>query len=464
MILILGAGLSGLAASYHIGHSRCLVLEKNDRPFGHIRSHRRDGFTWDTGPHVSFTKNEYVRSLFQSSVACKLQEFEVQVSNYYKGHWIAHPSQTSLHQVPEPLRSECLRSFLRTRNHPGHSEQRPVNYLEWLELAFGSVFSETFPAAYTRKYWTREAAELTTQWIGDRVLYPNIEDVVEGSLRALDHKTHYITKVRYPSQGGFEVFAEGLRAGCNIRYGAEVAAIDLDRKMVWLTDGQCLEYTRLINTLPLPTFINACINVPQHVKDSARRLSCTQLLLVNIGVPHTTIRPETWIYVYDEEKFATRINFTERLAPGNAPIGWTGIQVEVYFSRHRPLSLPPEQVADRVEKEIIEMGIIDPTRFPVSIKSHRHICHSPWANVIFDHDTAPALEIIWSWLEKFGLQRENDDVAPLTQWDKLHNVSESDGTIFMAGRFGQWKYFWTDDCVLRGRQIANQLEDCKKYE
>jgi hypothetical protein len=24
----------------------------------------------------------------------------------------------------------------------------------------------------------------------------------------------------------------------------------------------------------------------------------------------------------------------------------------------------------------------------------------------------------------------------------------------LAGRFAQWKYFWTDDCVLRGRQLA----------
>ena len=195
------------------------------------------------------------------------------------------------------------------------------------------------------------------------------------------------------------------------------------------------------------------------MRDSAQRLSCTDLLLVNIGVPHTAIRPETWIYVYDQDKFATRINFTEKLSPGNAPLGWSGIQVEVYASRHRPLSLVPEKVAERVEAELIEMGLIDPARFPASMKSHRHVCHSQWANVIFDHDTSPALEQIWSWLEQFGLKREPSDLSPLTQWDQLESSSVGAGDILMAGRFGQWKYFWSDDCVLRGQAVARQLLD-----
>ena len=28
--LILGAGISGISASFHIGHEKCLILEKND--------------------------------------------------------------------------------------------------------------------------------------------------------------------------------------------------------------------------------------------------------------------------------------------------------------------------------------------------------------------------------------------------------------------------------------------------
>jgi hypothetical protein len=77
-----------------------------------------------------------------------------------------------------------------------------------------------------------------------------------------------------------------------------------------------------------------------------------------------------------------------------------------------------------------------------------------WANVIFTHDTKPALEAIWTWLEGFGLTREEDDLHPLTDWTKQGLDQRGLGPIAFSGRYGQWKYFWTDDCVLRGKTLA----------
>jgi len=53
---ILGAGLAGLSCSYHIGHQNCLIFEQKSHVGGHIYSHPIGGFTWDEGPHVSFTE------------------------------------------------------------------------------------------------------------------------------------------------------------------------------------------------------------------------------------------------------------------------------------------------------------------------------------------------------------------------------------------------------------------------
>jgi hypothetical protein len=160
------------------------------------------------------------------------------------------------------------------------------------------------------------------------------------------------------------------------------------------------------------------------------------------------------MYVYDEDKLTTRINCTELLTPNNAPPGWTGVQAEVYSSRHRPLQMSPDAAAAKVESELIDMGLIDPAQFAPGLTSHRHISHSPWANVIFDHDTAPALESIWEWLATHGLRRESDDVSPVTDWTQSTPRVAEPGRIYMAGRFGQWKYYWSDDCVMRGRRIA----------
>ncbi len=457
MILVIGAGLAGLSASYHLGHSRCVILERSARPYGHLSSTQRDGFTWDTGPHVSFTKNAYVQELFRENVDDALDEFEVTVGNYYQGHWVTHPAQTSLHQIPEPLRSACLQSFLDTRTRQDDAPHALASYQDWLDSAFGPVFAAAFPAKYTRKYWTRDPADLTTDWIGGRIHYPKPEEVVEGSKGPLPRSTHYISKVRYPRLGGYESFAAKLAQGADIRYGADVSRIDLVKRKVWLSDGRCFDYSTLINTMPLPQFILACEDVPAEVREHARQLCCTQLLLVNVAVPHTTLRPEHWIYVYDEDKLATRINFTERLSASNAPPGWSGIQAEVYSSRYRPFTQSPEAIAERVERELVEMGLVDPAKFVPGLSSHRHFQYSPWANVVFDHTTAPALESIWQWLSGHGLRREDDDLSPLSTWSDMSCAQAAPGQLYMAGRFGQWKYFWSDDCVLRGRQIATML-------
>jgi protoporphyrinogen oxidase len=445
MNLILGAGLAGLSASFHLGHKDCVVLEKESYPFGHLHAELRDGFTWDEGPHVSFTKSEYVRDLFAASVCGEFDDYEVLTGNYFKGHWIDHPAQSSLYQVPEPLRSRCVESFLASRS--SLSNGPPENYQEWLNQTFGPVFAETFPGAYTRKYWTVEAKSLTTEWLGERVYNPAVEDVLEGSKGPLNRPTHYITRVRYPQTGGFERFAQSLFAGANVRYGAEVSRLDLTKKMVWTATGEAFPYTRLVNTLPLPVFVEKCSGVPLSVREAAAALSCSQILLVNTMAAHPTVRPENWIYIYEEDKLSTRVNCTEKMTPENAPPGTTGVQTEVYFSRHRPLPMSVDAAASTVVNELISMGLV---RADSLVGNFTRMVQ--WGNVIFTRETKGALEEIWGWLQKFGLAREEGDTHPLPPAGK--STISRDSSIAMAGRYGQWKYLWTDDCVLRGLALA----------
>jgi len=226
---ILGAGPSGLGTSYHIGHNDCVVYEASDHCGGHTYSEVREGFTWDDGPHVNFGKNEYVRKLFADSVEQEVLEFAPIIRNYFRGHFIDHPAQSNLYQVPEPIRTECLHSFLATRSNGQVAP--PSNYQEWLTQAFGPVFAETFPAAYTRKYWTTEPKNLGTDWLEfpaakfprrlrakreTRVFYPSVEDVKGGYNGPLGRNTHYVDKFRYPARGGFVAFLRKLAEGANI--------------------------------------------------------------------------------------------------------------------------------------------------------------------------------------------------------------------------------------------------------
>jgi protoporphyrinogen oxidase len=423
-ITVLGAGLSGLGVSYHAGHDRCSIYEARAYSGGHIHSIERDGFTWDEGPHVLFTGNEYVRNLFAESVDGDFVEFDAKASNYFRGHWIDHPAQSNLHQIPEPLRSQCLQSFLEARSTP---QTRPVDYQDWIEQAFGKVFAETFPAAYTRKYWTTDPKNLGTDWIGARVYYPKIEDVVQGAKGPLTRNTYWVQKSRYPARGGYLSFCRKLTEGARVHYGKTMEWINFSERQLGFTDGSELDYDTLVSTIPLPTLIKCSEDAPPEVHEAARLLRASNIYLIDVAVRHPAKHKNTWIYVYDEDKLSTRISTMEHFSPHNAPAGCTGISVEVYGSAFRPLPEDREDVKRRVLAELVEMGLLEGPEAII----YSQIRFIPWGQVIFDHNRRPALEVINGFLDSMGVSR--------------------------VGRYSEWKYLMTHDCVLRSRRAAARL-------
>jgi protoporphyrinogen oxidase len=169
--------------------------------------------------------------------------------------------------------------------------------------------------------------------------------------------------------------------------------------------------------------------------------------LVNIRARGPSRHPHHWLYVYDEDKLSTRITQTHLLSPRNVQDGSIGIQVEVYASPYRPFTSSYEEMSTRVVSEVLEMGLA------TDIEAV-HINFIPYANVIYDHARRQNQDTIFKWLENSGLNREPDDLDPMTNWNE--RPSNTLGRLSLAGRFAQWKYYWTDDCILRGKSFAQQ--------
>lgn len=442
--LILGGGLAGLSCSYHLGHENCLIIERNAYLGGHASTYQRDGAFWDEGPHVSFTKNQDIRKFLTWSAGGNVLDYPTDVGNYFAGHWIPHPAQSHLNSVPEPLASQCFKDFVAIHKTT-HQYQIPDNYQQWLDQAFGITFSRTFPHAYTRKYWTCDPSQLATDWVGSRVFKPDLETVSLGYEGNPKPDTHYIKSVRYPASGGFGAFSSGLSRGAKVIYD-EVTSIDLSKKTFNLACGQSLAYESLINTIPLDRFASLLVDAPAQVKIAASLLRCTSLLLVNILGPQCNSIPHHWLYVYDEDMYSTRITQTHLLASSNTPKDFAGIQVEVYASPYRPFREDHQTIAAKVVEEVLAMQLVNEV-------SSMHYHFVPYANIIFDHQRRQSQDIILSYLSGYGLLREPDDLEPMTDWSQAFTF-KSLPELALAGRFGQWKYFWSDDCILRGMQFS----------
>lgn len=444
---ILGAGISGLSASYHLGHDNCKIYEANSYAGGHAYTHKVDSVCWDEGPHISFTKNEYVKKLFEESVGGQYSEFPVNVSNYYFGDYIPHPAQSNLSFLKEPLRTQCYEQILASGTL-NQQDNLSSSYLDWLKSSFGEVFTQNLPERYTKKYWTVGSAELAVDWVGERVYRPDLE-VVENGYRGIQpEKTHYIDKVRYPKAGGFISFLHKIKINANIEYSNAVKSINLEKKQILFSDNRVISFNKLINTLPLPQFIKMS-GAPDNVLEAANNLDCTSLLLVNILAKNRLKKDFHWMYVYDDAMYATRITSMNSLTDDTLSAAPEGIQVEIYESKFKPFKKSHSEIAEYVKVELQKMNIIDSC---LSV----HTNYIKNANIIFNHRRRENQDIALGWLAGYGLHREADDIEPMSKWDHLNqpSLNKKMGNLILAGRFGQWKYFWSDDCILRGLEIG----------
>src|SRR4029453_9577742 len=190
-IVVLGTGMAGFGAAYrlHAEGITPVMYDRNAYHGGPTAPFRHDsGFLFDVGPHISFTKDPRMQGLFADSVDQEYETVQINLNNYWRGHWPRHPVQLHLHGLPEDVIVKVITDFVQERQGP----DRPVvNYADWLLSSFGRAFAELFPMQYTRKYHLTTADNMSTDWLGPRIYRPSLEEVLGGALSCLSAHGHY---------------------------------------------------------------------------------------------------------------------------------------------------------------------------------------------------------------------------------------------------------------------------------
>ncbi len=423
-IAILGTGMAGLGAAHHLRENgrACTLFDKKAYAGGHTMSHRRGGFVFDEGPHVSFTRNERLRSMFEKAVGGALLKVDAYIDNYWQGHWVRHPVITNMHGLPTETTIACIRDYVQARSI---AEPRIANYEDWLLASYGRAYAETFPMRYTEKYHTTGAANLTTDWVGPRLYQASLDEVLHGALLPESPNIHYVQDYRYPARDGFVAFLNHLIGDSEIRLEHEVVGIDPRQRVLRFRGGATAGYDSLISSVPLPDLIPMIDGAPRDVREAAGRLACTTVVLVNLGVDRPDVSRASWTYFYDRELPFSRVSFPRTFSPHVVPEGAGSIQAEVYFSKkYRPLDVPPEALIDPVIEGLRQCGVIQPADRII----FREAMLIPYANIIFDLERAPALAVVHGFL---------DDLR-----------------IAWCGRYGDWGYLWTDEAFESGERAA----------
>jgi len=431
MIGILGGGLAGLSAAYHIeraGRRDYLILEKEARPGGLCRSWSAKGYTFDYGPHIIYTRDGYAMGLFRSFLKGNLTRKQRENYIFLYKTLVKYPFETFLHGLPPEVIMECLEGVIDARKcGPG---ARPANFKEWILRTFGEGIAKHYFIPYNLKVWKHPLERMGIDWIYGRVPSPDIRDMMRGALGIQNQEFGPNAMFHYPIRGGIGSLPAAM-AACigNLRTGCQVTRILRAKDGLGVTftfkgKERVMTFPRIISTLPLPDLVPLVEDAPQEVRRAAGALVFTSLVCMGIGVRRGRICDKHSIYYPEKEYLFNRISFPMNLAASTAPRGKSSILAEVTCGKGERPDL--EKTGTRIIRDLNTAGILR-RGDRLECREVRTYSHG---YVVYDLDHRRNVDIIHGYLREIG--------------------------ILPAGRFGDWEYHNMDRSILSGKRAAEE--------
>jgi len=430
VIVILGAGLAGLSAAWHLQDDHdVLVLEREARSGGLCRSVRQDGFTFDLTGHLLHLRRPEIRKLVLDLVdEERFEKIDRRAFIYSHGVFTPYPFQVNTHGLPAQVVSECLLGFIEASRQgtveAGEAEN--LSFADWVLRTFGSGVARHFMYPYNEKLWLVPLSEVTCDWVSWAIPRPSLKDVVEGALGINRGTFGYNPSFLYPREGGIQVLPDALAARVrDVRCGADVAGVDLASRTIRLRSGAPIRYDRLISTLPLPKLVKMAEGLPSWATTDAARLRHTAVININLGVDRVVQPDKHWVYFPEKEFVFYRAGFPASFTTAAAPPGCSSIYLEIAV---RPGERPDQEtLCEQARQGLIKAGILTPADRILT----RAVFQIDPAYVVYDRHRRALVPRLMSELHRRG----------------VHSI----------GRYGAWHYNSMEDSLAEGRDLALQI-------
>ena len=429
-VLILGAGIAGLSAAWHLRQKgvSCLIFEKENEAGGLCRSKRIRGFTFDYSGHLLHFKNPYVFNLVRKLLGEQFVKHERSAWVSLDGRYTRYPFQANLFGLPPRILKECLDGFVRAQKRKRAGPvKKPMNFSQWTRRTFGDGMARHFMDPYNTKFWTVPPEELTCEWLDGMVPVPSLKQVREGaqkeSLKQLGYNVHFW----YPRSGGIDqlprAFAKSLGT---IDTGSRISRIDLDKKEIEMSSGRREKFDVLISTIPLPEMSRLIPGLSKEMRAAFNRLRWNSIFNLNLGLPLNRDVPKRhWVYFPQKEDRFFRVGFPHNFSSGLASKGKGSLYAEVSYSDRKPID--KRKVISQIIRDLKKAGLLSP-KGEIFAKDVNDI---EYGYPIYDRHYKTAREKV------LGFLHQKD--------------------IFSCGRYGSWKYMSMEDAILDGKRAAESI-------
>ncbi|WP_164970298.1 NAD(P)-binding protein [Halarcobacter ebronensis] len=454
-VIIIGAGPTGLLSAYELIKSKkfkVVLLEKSEETGGYGKSLTWNKDILDIGPHTLHAKGgeieDLVKKLYENESE-QLISGRKKVSVYLNNKFFKYPLQIKEALLKFNLLTSFIIIFEFILTSLFHSiVSIPItNFEEWGKKRFGSKLYQISFGDYTEKVWKISPENISSKFASEKIQGFSFINLIRKLLKIGGQVTEpYYQEWLYTKRGSGDIFrkiTKNLSESdlCNIYYNTTNIDIDYTLKKMIVNEKINLEYDILINTIPLPTFMDMNKSkLPYEVKYHANKLKYNSLLLVYLKIDLEKITDYTWFYLLEKKFKVNRITEQKNLTHHTISSSNETILTLEYTYNDKSL------YKDMSDKEIYELAIND-------IKNINKLSD------IVDH-------IVDYRVEKFDFAYEIYDI----DFDKhaeyvitfIRNEMNSVYTVGRRGMFLQGDMYSSMQCGLEISKLINLEENMNK--
>ncbi|HLD29526.1 MAG TPA: NAD(P)-binding protein, partial [bacterium] len=164
MILIGGAGLTGMVLGWELAKRRIpfLILEKEERPGGLLRTEKKGKYRFDYTGHLLHFSDERAENFVKRELKLELYKHRRHSFIHLETGLVPYPFQYHLYYLPGHLRNRAVSEFIKARTQ----NKTAGNFYDWIYSSFGKGIAELFMVPYNKKLWKYDLRKLGINWMG----------------------------------------------------------------------------------------------------------------------------------------------------------------------------------------------------------------------------------------------------------------------------------------------------------
>lgn len=425
---VIGAGASGLSLALLLDGD-VVVFEAGAEPGGHCRATVRDGWTFDQGPHIMFSRNAEILQFMVDSLGGNVHRSKRNNVVCIDGRIAKYPIENDLDAMAPEMRNACLLDFL--FNEHAALATDPANLDDWFVGNFGTALTDVYFRPYNEKVWNVPLAELSMTW-ADRIPQPPPIDVVRGALGIETEGYLHQLYFHYPLEGGYSAITDAWAkqvAPDSLRLSTRVERIERVGDGVRISaGGQSEVFDRVVSTVPMPRLLTLLGGAPAEVTRAVSSLQLNPVTIVTLGVSGHDSEAYTAAYFPNPSFRVNRVSFPCTFSPRNGPDGTYSIQAEItYPPGDEYLAASDDELIAHVIDGLRRHGLLDESQEVVFSDVQR----IEFAYVVYTVGYEKDVEIVRAWAESEG--------------------------VYVHGRFGSFSYLNVDGCVAASLELATRL-------